>query len=191
MMTHYPNLKILAFVGLTGSGKSTAVKYFTEKGYPKVHFGGFAYEMMEERGIEKGEENERKFRKEIREELGDDVYAQRAADQINHLAQAGQHRIVIDGIYSWAEYIRLKHEFPGELKVIAIVAPKHRRYKWLEQRAHDRPQSAQTSAERDTHEIIALNKGGPIAAADYFAMNNGSFDELYEQLDTIKDEVGF
>jgi dephospho-CoA kinase len=35
-MTEHENLKIIALVGLAGSGKSTAVEYFTEKGYPKV-----------------------------------------------------------------------------------------------------------------------------------------------------------
>ena len=33
--------EILAFVGLTGSGKTVAVDYLAEKGYPKVNFDGF------------------------------------------------------------------------------------------------------------------------------------------------------
>ena len=34
------NVKILATVGMSGSGKSVIVDYLTEKGYPKVYFGG-------------------------------------------------------------------------------------------------------------------------------------------------------
>ena len=49
-MTHRNNLKILAFVGLTGAGKSTAVDHFTEKGYPKVYFGGVILDAMTEAG---------------------------------------------------------------------------------------------------------------------------------------------
>ena len=33
------NIKILAIVGMSGSGKSVAVDYLTGKGYPKVYFG--------------------------------------------------------------------------------------------------------------------------------------------------------
>lgn len=35
-MSRHENLKIIAFVGLKGSGKSTILAYLTEKGYPKV-----------------------------------------------------------------------------------------------------------------------------------------------------------
>ena len=51
-MTERPNVKIVAFVGLAGSGKSSAVEYLTEKGYPKVYFGGVIYKAMAEEGIE-------------------------------------------------------------------------------------------------------------------------------------------
>ena len=32
-------VKILAIVGMSGSGKSVVVDYLTEKGIPKVYFG--------------------------------------------------------------------------------------------------------------------------------------------------------
>ena len=35
-MSHHEHVKIIAFVGLTGSGKSTAVKHFTDHGIPKI-----------------------------------------------------------------------------------------------------------------------------------------------------------
>jgi dephospho-CoA kinase len=190
-MTHHENLKIIVFVGMTGSGKSTAVTYFTEKGTPKVYLGGFAYDIMAQRGIEKGEENEKKFRVAIREEQGEDIYAKMAIDQIHHLADAGQHRVVLDGIYSWNEYKALKHEFPGEMTTVAIVAPKHLRYRWLERRNDDRPQSFEVSAERDYNEVETLNKGGPIAVADYFVSNDGSTEHFYQQLRAIAQEIEF
>lgn len=64
------------------------------------------------------------------------------------------------------------------------------RYHWLENRV-DRPQSPHTSAERDKHEIETLQKGGPIAAADHFIMNNGSMDDFYAQLDAVAHSLEF
>lgn len=189
-MIHHENLKILTFVGLTGSGKSTAVKYFTDKGYPRAYFGGIAYEMMAERDIPQGEQQEKEFRVEIRKAEGEDVYAKRIIDQIHHLADAGQHRIIVDGLYSWAEYKTLKHAFPGEMTTIALVAPKHLRYRRLETRS-DRPQNPEVSQERDYNEIEDIQKGGPIAAADFYVTNNENVEHFHKQLDAITEHVEF
>ena len=61
------NVKILAIVGMSGSGKSVAVDHLTSKGYPKVYFGGMVYKEMEKRGIERTEdgESEKKFREDL------------------------------------------------------------------------------------------------------------------------------
>ena len=57
-----PYAKIIALVGLAGSGKSSAVEYLTEKGYPKIFFDGVIYKAMVEAGIEKTWDNHQQFR---------------------------------------------------------------------------------------------------------------------------------
>ncbi len=189
-MTHHENLKILALVGLPGSGKSTAVEHFTEKGYPKVYFGGVVFEAMEKAGIEITPENEKAFRVSFREEHGKDVVANRIIEQIKNLAAAGQHRIIADGLYTWTEYKILKQAFPGELILVSIVAPRHVRYHRLEQRPI-RPFTASEAYDRDVHEIENIEKAGPIAIADHFIINDGSMESLDTQLDALKQEVDF
>ncbi len=190
-MTHpHDNLKILAFVGLPGAGKSTAVDYFTEKGYPKVYFGGIVFEAMKEEGIEITPESEKAFRTRFREEHGKDVVVNRIVDQIKHLADAGQHRVIADGIYTWTEYKVLKKAFPGELILAAVVAPRHLRYHRLENRPV-RPFTASESYDRDMHEIENLEKGGPIAIADHYLVNDGSVEAFDKKLDALAEEVHF
>lgn len=190
-MRHHENIKIIAFVGLAGSGKSTAVDYLTEKGYPKVYFGGILYEAMKEAGLTPGDwPVENKFRKEIREREGNDFVVNRAIKQMHDMINAGQHRIIADGLYSWTEYKTLKHAFPGELSVIAVVAPRHMRHRRLTERP-ERPLTAQEADERDWREIEDIEKGGPIAIADYFVSNDKDKDHLYEQVDTVCKETEF
>jgi dephospho-CoA kinase len=190
-MKHHENIKIIAFVGLTGSGKSSAVDYLTEKGYPKVYFGGIFYEAMKEAGLTPGDwPVENKFRKEIREREGNDFIVNRAVKQLRDLMSAGQHRLIADGLYSWTEYKTLKKEFPGELTVIAVVAPKHLRYHRLTTRS-ERPLTAQEVNERDWHEIEDIEKGGPIAIADYYLMNDSSLEHLHEQIQSILEKIDF
>ena len=180
------SIKIVAFVGMPGSGKSTAVDYLTEKGFPKVYFGGVIYDAMREAGIEITPESQATFREEIRAREGNDFVVKRIVKQIQNLIAAGQKHIVADGLYSWTEYKALKHAFPGELTVVAILAPKSIRHRRLSQRP-DRPFTDQEATTRDWAEIENLEKGGPIAIADYFIINDSNVDQLYEQVDnTLK-----
>lgn len=189
-MTEIKNVKIVAFVGLTGSGKSVAVDYVVEKGYPRVYFGGIVLDEVKKRGLEMTQENEQPIREGLRREEGKDFVVKRIVKQIYDLIAVGQHHIVADGLYTWTEYKVLKHEFPGELTVVAVVSPKHVR----KMRMAKRPIRPLTSAEvdqRDWAEIENIEKGGPIAIADYFILNNGDLDHLHKQIDEILDEVEF
>lgn len=189
-MTQHENLKVLAFVGLAGSGKSTAVDFFTKKGYPKVYFGGVVLDAMKKAGVEITAENEKAFREELRAKYGKDVIANRIVEQIEELAGAGQHRIIADGVYSWTEYKVLKKAFPGELILVAVVAPRHLRYHRLSQRPV-RPLTGTEAYARDQAEIENLEKGGPIAIADHFIGNNGSVEEFDEKLEALAKELEF
>jgi dephospho-CoA kinase len=189
-MTHHENLKILAFVGLTGSGKTTAVEHFTKKGFPKVYFGGVIYKAMAEAGIERTADSERIFREKYREEHGKDVVANKIVEQIRELAAAGQHRVIADGIYTWSEYKVMKHAFPGELNVVAIVSPRRTRYHRLANRV-ERSYTETEAYERDQSEIENLEKGGPIAIADHYIINDDSEDALYEKLESLASELEF
>jgi len=184
-MSAEKNVKILAFVGLPGSGKSTAVDYLTAKGYPKVYFGGVIYDAMKEAGVEVTAESQANFREEIREREGKDFVVKRIITQIHDLARSGQHHIIADGIYSWTEYKAMKHEFPGELTVVAIVSPRALRHRRLANRP-ERPFTAAEASERDWREIEHLEKGGPIAIADHYIINDGNIDKLHAQ---IEDEL--
>lgn len=186
------DVKILAIVGMSGSGKSVIVNYLTERGVPKVYFGGMIYKEMEKRGIERTPDghSERAFREKIRAEEGADWVVRQAIAETKDLIDAGQKRIVLDGLYSWTEYKILRHEFPGQMTVIAVVAPRALRYDRIANRP-ERPFEPKHTQERDYTEIENLEKGGPIAIADYYLLNDGSADNLYAQLDTILKEINF
>ena len=186
------DVKILALVGMSGSGKSVAVDHLTSLGYPKVYFGGMIYKEMERRGIERTPdgESEKKFREMIRETEGKDWVVRQVIEATKKLIAAGQRRIVLDGVYSWTEYKALKHEFPGILTFVAVVVPKKLRYERVASRP-DRPFNLEEIRERDRSEIENLEKGGPIAAADYYILNDGSVSDMQAGLQKILDEVEF
>ena len=184
------DVKILAVVGMSGSGKSVAVDHLTSLGFPKVYFGGMILRGVEEMGWEINEENEKKFREHIRETEGKDWVVKQVIKDVHKLIEAGQKRIVLDGVYSWTEYVTLKKEFPGEMIFVALVLPKKLRYKRVATRPV-RPLNHNEIMERDKAEIENLEKGGPIAAADYYILNDGTIEETNEKLDEILKEIEF
>lgn len=182
--------KILTFVGMPGSGVTTASSYVSAKGYPRVYFGGVIYDEMRKAGIEINAESQAVFREQIRREQGADVIANTIIEQISRLKDAGQHLIVADSVYTWPEYKALKRAFPGELIVVAILAPKRLRHRRLAARP-ERPFTAKEATDRDWSEIENLEKGGPIAVADYFIINDGDLDSLYAHIEATLEEIEF
>lgn len=190
-MTHgNKNIKIVAFVGLAGSGKTTATEYLAQHGIPKVYGGGIFYEEMRRSGLELNPENENKFRHQIRNDKGQNHLVEKFIGQINDLVNAGQHRIVTDSNYSWDEYKAMKHEFPGELHVVALLAPKHIRHHRLHNR-DERPLNEAEAGQRDWREIEDLNVGATIALADHYIINDGTIEEMYQKIDRILNNIEF
>jgi dephospho-CoA kinase len=180
--------RVLALVGMAGSGKTLAARHLEAKGYYQFRFGGIVTGEVERRGWTINPENERIVREEFRANEGMDVMAKRALPLL-HQALENRETIVIDGLYSFSEYKTLRHEFGDGLVVIAIITPRSLRYSRLAQRK-ERPLTPQEAETRDWQEIEALEKGGPIAIADYSLANDKNPDDLLAALDDLLDELG-
>lgn len=176
--------RLVAIVGLTGSGKSEVVSEFEGAGFVKIYFGGLTLEKLHEEHLEVNEANERMMREKLRAEHGMSAYAKLNIPKIETELKNGD--VVIDGLYSWEEYGVLKEEFP-QMEVVAVYSPPAVRYERLASRPV-RPLTNQEAQSRDFAEIENLHKAGPIAMADYTVSNTGSFDELRKVVGEILDD---
>src|SRR5881394_3333091 len=121
-------VKLVAFVGMPGSGKSTCVDHLVKKGHPKVYFGGEILAELKLRGLKVNEANEKLVREDVRAKEGKDAFAKRIIKKIEQLVANGEHKIVVDGIYSWSEYKVFKERFSNNAIVIAVTAPRKIRH---------------------------------------------------------------
>lgn len=161
--------KIIAIVGMCGSGKSVASDYLEGIGFKKVYFGGVTMEKLKEEGMEVNPENEKYMREKLRSELGMAAYAKILLPRIEEYSKTND--VVLDGLYSWDEYVVLKEKLGNKLTMIAIVANRDLRYERLSKR-EIRPLTNEEARNRDIAEIENLAKGGPIVIADYYILNN-------------------
>ena len=186
----YEGINIVALVGMPGAGKSSCVEYLEKLGFPSVYFGGITIDEVKNRGLQVNAENEKMVREDIRAKEGLGAYAERILKKIDELIANGHTKIVADGLYSWSEYKIFKQHFGAQATIIALAAPRHIRHERLAKRPI-RPLSDQEVTDREYAEIENLEKGGPIANADYTIVNDNHQDQMIEDLNEVLKEINF
>ena len=175
---------VVATVGLCGTGKSETTRYIGKSlGFETVYFGGQVLEQVRQQGLEVNKDNEKMVRERLRAEQGMAVMAKLSLPRIKASLEAGT-GVVIDGLYSYAEYVFLKQELGDSFYVVAIHVPKPLRYQRLGARPV-RPLSADQVDERDLAEIRNLEKSDPIVLADYHLVNDASMEKLHQRVDRV------
>ncbi len=189
METRTDQPRALALVGMAGAGKSLCAQHLDAKGYFTLRFGGVVIDALQRRGLTVNSENERIVREDLRSEHGMAAMAVISLPRLRDALRKHSH-IIIDGLYSFSEYKYLREHLGVPLVLVAIVAPRHTRYARLEART-ERPLTCAEAQQRDMLEIENLEKGGPIAIADYTLQNDGSPAALLGALDQLLDRLGF
>lgn len=179
---------------MCGAGKTEVADRLKEKGYGYARFGdltddvlfGKRPEIARKIGLnlpaERNEKNERYVRENVRKLYGMEAYAKLNIPKFDVLLEKGD--LVADGLYSWEEYKVLKDYYGKRMMVLAVMTSPAVRYKRLANRKV-RPLTKEESKSRDYAEIENLNKGGPIAMADYYVINNFSFEFLENEVENF------
>lgn len=175
-------MKVVAIVGMAGSGKSEVAQLFAENGFTRIRFGDITDAEVRKRRLELNEENERTIRELLRQEQGMAVYAKLNLAAID--AALKEQDVVIDGLYSWEEYIFLKTHYQEDFYVVAVCSSPRTRYARLNVRP-ERRLTVEEAAGRDKAEIENVNKGGPIAMADFTIINESSLADLQKEAERI------
>jgi len=178
---------IVFIVGMPGAGKSIVSDELVKDGFAYVRFGQIVIDEIKKRGLEVNEVNEKVVREELRKEHGMGVMATLNMQTFDELLKKSN--VVGDGLYSWTEYKILKEKYGERMHVLAVYAPPRLRYDRLENRSAEgdadsrfRSIPKEKSKSRDYAEIEGIEKGGPIAMADFTIINTGSVEDAKTQL---------
>ena len=187
--------KIVAITGLPGSGKSVASDYFSSRGYNFVRLGQITLDEIISKGLEVNEKNEKAIRERIRKDHGMAAFAILNTPKINKLLEKGN--VILDGLYSFAEYDYFKKKYSNKITVIAVYAPPKLRYKRISTRVmpkddkdlRHRPFSVTEAKNRDYAQLTNLDMGATIAMADYTILNTRGLKFIDKQLNDIYQEI--
>src|SRR3989344_579720 len=105
--------------------------------------------------------------------------------------------VIADGLYSWSEYKFLKEKFGKYLILIAVYATPSLRYERISKRVipkndnnlRYRPFTKREAESRDYAEIENLEKGGPIAMAEYTIMNTEDLSYFSKQIKGVYNKI--
>jgi dephospho-CoA kinase len=175
-------MKVVSVVGMTGAGKSEASRVFEQNGFIRVRFGDVTDKEIKQRGLELNEANERYIRELLRQEQGMSAYAKLNLPRIDSALEHSD--VVIDGLYSWEEYTFLNTYYGEDFWVVAVWTSPGTRYQRLVTRP-ERHLTLEEAANRDRVEIENINKGGPIAMADFTIINESSLENLRQETERI------
>ncbi len=170
---------IIALVGMPGAGKSVSCAHLSKKNFPILRFGDQTDIGLKEQGLKINPENERAYRENLRKKLGMAAYAIKIEPRIRKALESSN-TVILDGLYSWEEYLYLSSKI-NNFHLICVYARPNIRYQRLVARKI-RPLTLSQAKKRDFAEIENLNKGGPIAMANYLIKNNKAQDKLFKKL---------
>lgn len=189
------NNRIIAVVGMCGSGKSVLADELVRLGWGYVRFGQLTIDEIRRRGLDINEENERTIREDLRKKHGMGAFAKLNIPKFDSVLE-NQH-LVADGMCSWEEYKTMKDRYGDRLTIVHVYSPPELRYERLKKRrvekadknVKNRPLTKEQAKSRDYAEIENLDKGGPIAMADYTILNTGSLDYCKKQIEKMLEET--
>lgn len=182
--------KIVCIVGMPGAGKSVVADELVKQGFAFLRFGQITLDKVKESGLEVNESNEKKIREGLRNGYGMAAFAILNIPKLDTLLKKSN--VVVDGLYSWSEYKVLKERYGDSMYVVAVYAPPRLRHGRLKSRSVEsddkqrfRNFTEEESKARDYSEIENIEKGGPIAMADFTIVNTATIDELRERTKEI------
>jgi len=163
------------FCGLPGSGKSTAINAIKDLG-TVITMGDVIRKEAQERNIELSDENLGKIAKQLREEEGDEIIAEKS---VRYVKMQNTDVIFIDGIRSIPEVkvFRKYWKFP----LIAIISSDDLRFKRISERSRsDDSKTLSQIKERDKREI-GFGLKEVILEANYKLENNSTIASLEQK----------
>lgn len=181
------NKIILGFVGPIASGKGTVCEYLKTKYHAETYrFSTMLYDILNRVNIETNRENLQKVSSVLRENFGDDLMAKTIAFDVTN---AKSDVVCVDGVRREPD-IKYLREIPGFylISIDAKAESRHSRMTSRGEKTDDNTKTFEQFLEDEKKEAEQQIKT-VAEKADFKIDNNGSFDQLYKQIEDIIETI--
>ncbi len=180
-------MRVIAFVGLPLSGKTTASKVAEEMGIPVVCMGDVVREEAKRRNLPLTDDVLGRIANELREKEGMDAIAKRCIPVIRERGkEIGV--VVVDGVRGIAEVEAFKRAF-DDFVLVAIESPLELRFqRALKRRRSDDVKTIEDLRRRDEREL-SWNLAKAMETADFTIENTTSLEDFKEKVRDLLEEL--
>jgi len=181
---------------MPGAGKTEVARFLINRNFKFIRLGQLTLDEVKRRGLEPGEASEKPIREELRRKHGMAAFAILNFPKIDERLKKGNG--VVDGLYSWEEYLAFKKKYGEQVIIIAVYASPKTRYARLEAQQYDKAKDInitrrhyhkEEAQSRDRSQLENIHTGGPIAMADYIVVNEDGIKELIKQVEKIRKKL--
>jgi len=175
-------MKIIGIIGMNGSGKGTVVKYIVKNyGYNSVVMGDLVREEANQEGLELTRDNLCMIADRGYKRGGKDYWLNKAYERI---IKNNWNKVVIDGIRQPRDVEFFKEKFGKDIIIVLIDAKPEIRFEREKKRGRPGfPKSFEEFFRYEKQENRIFNLSKTLKLADYTIDNNGSFKDLYVNIE--------
>jgi dephospho-CoA kinase len=173
------SMKLIAFVGMPGAGKSEASTVARSMKIPVVSMGDVVREEAARRGLPPMDENTGGTGTALRRDYGMDAIAKRCVPKIR--AQR-EDVLVIDGTRNIEEVNYFKKQFGIDFKLISINAPFDLRFERVKKRARSDDMTGIEELKRRDEREKGWGLDKAMELADITLNNTGSLEKFREEI---------
>jgi dephospho-CoA kinase len=181
-------MRVVAFTGMPGAGKSEAVGVARERHIPVVTMGDHVRAETTKRGLELIDANVGKVATEMRTKHGKDYWARLTADAI-HQELGSASLVLVDGVRNHEEVEAFRNKLGDDFMLVAIVAPPDLRVDRLMKRGRLDDAKAKTDVERRDERELAWGIATSIALADHSIVNEGDLPAFRREVGRFLDSL--
>ena len=174
-------MRVVAIVGLPGSGKSAAAAVARELDIPVITMGDVIRDVCQERGLPITEETMGAVATDLREKGGDAAIAERSLPLLNAHRET-EPVVLVDGIRGIAEVERFEEEFGDDFQLISLDVPFATRVNRIQNRGRDPTAESIADLERRDQRELGYGLGEAIDVADVTIENTGELAVFEEQI---------
>jgi dephospho-CoA kinase len=175
-------MRVLAFTGMPGAGKSVAVEVANEQGIPVLRMGDLIWEEVRRRGLPITSESVAEVAMQMRTDFGPGVWADRTVDRLHTMKPE---LAIIDGVRSEAELEVFRNRLGHDFTLVCVHASRPvRMRRLLERHREDDVKDEGEFTARDEREL-GWGIGRVIALADVMLLNEETKPDLHTQVERL------